>query len=85
VSETLENPSPDGKKSPAELGDGKPATVALPRAENPIPPKVAASSKISSRILGGFLIRIVRTPRAAQSAQTHCEMARIWQKGSGER
>jgi hypothetical protein len=31
VSETLENPSPDGKKSPAEPVDGKPATVALPK------------------------------------------------------
>jgi len=30
VSETLENPSPDGKQSPAQPVDGKLATVALP-------------------------------------------------------
>src|SRR5450830_1091631 len=54
VPQTFKIASPDDKKSPSEPVAGEPAKVALPKmGENPIPPKAVASSKISSRILGG--------------------------------
>src|SRR6201984_2802727 len=76
VSETLENPSPDGRNRPQSQLTGNQPPLHCPKcAENPFPPKAAASSKISSRILGPY----IRDEEILDSIKTHVlkKMARI--------